>query len=263
MAIEQDRLLRQTQRAVEARDRAVSIVSHDLRNPLSTIQICANALLDPEPAPPSGIRHMAELIARSAEWMQHILRDLLDRTNLDSGHVTLSKRTIVVTDILTAIEDVFGPIAAQGAIELVLNAEDDLPVLEADPDRLLQALANLMSNAVKFTPRGGRVELLATVEILDVGEPASPSVDRDIRFSVRDTGPGIAPENIDHVFDWFWRAPGGGSDGAGLGLGIAKALIEAHDARLHVDSVPGHGSTFWFTLCGSSAVPSFAELPVL
>jgi signal transduction histidine kinase len=88
--------------------------------------------------------------------------------------------------------------------------------------------------------------LNATRETHDVRRPpsnGSPS----IRFAVHDTGPGIAPENIDHVFDWFWRAPGP-NDGAGLGLGIAKALIEAHDGQLHVESEEGHGSTFWFTL---------------
>jgi signal transduction histidine kinase/DNA-binding NarL/FixJ family response regulator len=246
MALEQDRLLRQTQRAVAARDRAVSIVSHDLRNPLSTIQICASALLDPEPAPLSGVRQMAELIQRSAEWMQHIVRDLLDRTNLDSGHLTLAKHRVAVADILTAIGSVFGPIAGERAINLHLHAEADLGPFDADPDRLLQALANLMSNAMKFTPRGGRVDLNATRETVDALRPP-PLGSRSIRFAVHDTGPGIAPENIERVFDWFWRAPGA-NDGAGLGLGIARALIEAHDGQLHVESEEGRGSTFWFTL---------------
>ena len=260
VAFEQDRLLRQMQRAVEARDRAVSVVSHDLRNPLSAIQICANALLDPDPAPPSGVRHMAELIQRSAEWMQHIVRDLLDRTNIDTGNVRLRRRRVAVADILSAIDGVFGPIAAEHAIELVLEADADLPALDADPDRLLQALANLMSNAMKFTPRGGRVVLLATIERVAF-DAAEASMRREIRFSVRDTGPGIAPGDIEHVFDWFWRAPGGGSDGAGLGLGIAKGLIEAHDGRLHVESASGQGTTFWFTLSESTEADTFAEVP--
>jgi signal transduction histidine kinase len=229
---------------------------------LSAIQICANALLDPDPAPPSGVRHMAELIQRSAEWMQHIVRDLLDRTNIDTGNVRLSRRRIAVADILSAIDGVFGPIAAEHAIELVLEADVDLPPLDADPDRLLQALANLMSNAMKFTPQGGRVVLLATIEAVSFDVAAAAPTRREIRFSVRDTGPGIAPEDIEHVFDWFWRAPGGGGDGAGLGLGIAKGLIEAHDGRLHVKSVPGQGTTFWFTLTESNDAETFAEVPV-
>ncbi|MDB4872163.1 MAG: putative kDa protein, partial [Gemmatimonadales bacterium] len=121
MALEQQRMLRQTQRAVAARDRALSIVSHDLRNPLSTIEICALALLDPAPAPQSGIHEMGELIQRSAGWMQQIVEDLLDRASLDAGRLALHRRPTSVAEILDATRLMFAASAAQRTIDLVLD----------------------------------------------------------------------------------------------------------------------------------------------
>jgi signal transduction histidine kinase len=255
-------LLRGMHRAVEARDRVVSVVSHDLRSPLSAIQICANALLDPDPAPPSGVRHVAELIQRSAAWMQQMLGDLLDRTSLETGKVHLHRRPIAIGDLVSAVEGVFAPIAYQRAITLVVDTEPDLPPIDGDPDRLLQAMSNLMSNALKFTPSGGRVSLCVAAEPVRFDPEQRGPARREIRFSIEDSGEGIAPENLERVFDWFWQAPGGRCEGAGLGLGIAKGLIEAHDGCLLVRSVPGQGSTFWFTLLEANAVNAFAEMPV-
>jgi K+-sensing histidine kinase KdpD len=161
MALEQGRLLRQAQRAVAARDRALGIVSHDLRNPLSTIQICARALLDPEPAPPSGVHHMGELIDKSAEWMQQIVEDLIDRASLDAGSLALHRRSTPVDELFEAAWTMFAGVATKHSIDLVLRPAMDLPPVDVDPHRLLQALANLINNAIKFTPVGGRVELVA------------------------------------------------------------------------------------------------------
>ncbi|MBX6331414.1 MAG: response regulator [Gemmatimonadaceae bacterium] len=241
LALDQARLLRQMEGAVAARDRAVGIVSHDLRNPISTIQICATALLDPDPPPASGVRHMAQIIQRSAAWMQQIVRDLLDRASLDAGRITLDLRPTAVSDIMGAAQVMVAPLAEEQALSLVVESPPDLPRVEADPHRLLQVLLNLLSNAMKFTPPGGRVVLSA--RMTDAGGSA-PSV----CFTVSDTGPGIAPEDLAHVFDWFWHARRSEQTGTGLGLAIAKGLIEAHRSRLCVDSVLGHGSTFWFTL---------------
>lgn len=104
--------------------------------------------------------------------------------------------------------------------------------------QLLQVLSNLVGNAMKFTPVGGWVALSA-----DGGAPAAP-----VRFAVSDSGPGIPPEELAHVCDWFWQAQRAGRGSNGLGLAIAKGLIESHGGALHVDSVPGQGSTFWFTV---------------
>jgi signal transduction histidine kinase len=130
--------------------------------------------------------------------------------------------------------------------------------MDADPHRLLQALSNLLGNAMKFTPAGGRVELLAQDARADF-EGRRPATDTDpgIRFAVRDTGHGIPSEDLGHVFDWFWHSPREARGGSGLGLAIAKGIIEAHRGRLHVESAPGLGSTFWFT------VPTVASPPAI
>jgi signal transduction histidine kinase/CheY-like chemotaxis protein len=249
MALEQQRMLRQTQRAVAARDRALSIVSHDLRNPLSTIEICALALLDPAPAPQSGIHEMGELIQRSAGWMQQIVEDLLDRASLDAGRLALHRRPTSVAEILDAARLMFAASAAQRTIDLVLDDGADLPSVDVDPHRLLQVLSNLISNAMKFTPSGGRVQLLArAVEEDPSGVLLNGTGGHAVRFTVNDTGLGISSDELRHIFDWYWQSPKGPSKGAGLGLAIAKGLIEAHSSRLNVESVPGSGSSFWFTV---------------
>jgi signal transduction histidine kinase len=239
-ALEQSRAFRQTRRAVAARDRAVGIVSHDLGNLLGTIQICSTALLDDEPPSTGGIRHMAQIIQRSAAWMHQIVQDLLDRASLDAGRLALDRRPTRVSEVIGPAEAMFGPLAQEHDLTFEVVSGAALPAVHADVGRLLQVLSNLLSNAMKFTPRGGRVVLSAVA----AQEPDGPGV----RFTVRDTGRGIAPEDLGHVFDWFWQSERGRKSGTGLGLAIASGLVEAHRGRLHVESALGQGTTFWFTL---------------
>jgi signal transduction histidine kinase len=250
VALDHHLLLQQSKRAVTARDRALGIVSHDLRSPLNTIQICATALLDPDPAPRNGVQHMGELIQRSASWMEHIVEDLLDRASLDSGSLALHRRPTEVSRIFDSARSIFGAIAREHAIDLSMEGPDDLPPVDADPDRLLQVLSNLISNSMKFTPSGGRVEVVAR-EIAN-RDPTSTLRELDdrpvVQFAVKDSGSGISEEDVSHIFDWYWRSPGGSGSGAGLGLAIAKGLIEAHHSKLNVDTALGEGSTFWFTM---------------
>jgi signal transduction histidine kinase len=249
MALERNRLLRQAQRAVAARDRALSTVSHDLRNPLSTIRICANALLDPQPAPPSGIREMGGLIGRSVTWMQQIVEDLLDRASLDNGNLALHRKPTTVADLFNAARELFARVANERSIELILHEEDHLPCVDADPNRLLQVLSNLINNAIKFTPAGGHVEL-AAVRVDDNLAVAqiTPGHRNAVCFIVSDTGHGIPNEDLTHIFERYWQSPTRQNNGSGLGLTIAKALVEAHNSSLHVSSVVGTGSRFWFAL---------------
>jgi signal transduction histidine kinase len=242
-------MFRQTQRALAARDRAVGIVSHDLRNPLSTIQVCGTALLDPEPPPVEGVRRMAEIILQCAGWMQQIAQDLLDRASLDAGRLALHREPTSPAGVIAAAEMMFAPMAADQSRALVVEGEADLPHIDADPRRLIQVLSNLLSNALKFTAPGGRVVLSARAAEEEISEARGADGARPgVRFTVSDTGPGIAPQDLAHVCDWFWQSPSGKGTGAGLGLAIAHGLIEAHRRRLHVESVPGEGSTFWFTM---------------
>jgi signal transduction histidine kinase len=249
MALEQNRLLRQAQRAVAARDWALSTVSHDLRNPLSTIQICANALLDPEPAPPSGIHEMGGLIGRSVAWMQQIVEDLLDRASLDADNLALHRRPTNIGDLFDASRGLFARVANDRAIKLIVEQEENLPWVDADPNRVMQVLANLISNAIKFTPVGGSVELAAQRVDDDLATSLlAGKRGAAVRFTVSDTGSGIPSDDLKHVFERYWQSPTKQHNGAGLGLAIAKGLLEAHDSRLNVESVVGSGSKFWFTL---------------
>jgi signal transduction histidine kinase len=246
---EREGLLRQMGRAIAARDRAVDIVSHDLGNPLSTIQVCAAALLDPEPPSPDGVHHMAQIIQRATTWMRQIVQDLLDRASLDAGRLVLHLQPTAVADVLGVAHAILAPVAVEQAVELVMEAAPDLPAVSADPRRLLQVLTNLISNAIKFTPAGGRVVATARVAPGEVRDLAA-AADRGcgIRFEVSDSGCGIAPEDLAHVFDWYWHSEREGRTGTGLGLAIAGGLVEAHHGRLHVESTPGRGSRFWFTI---------------
>jgi signal transduction histidine kinase/CheY-like chemotaxis protein len=238
LALEQGYLIRQAQLLAAARDRAVGIVSHDIGNSLNTIQICAEALLDPDPPPESGVRNMAEMIQRAVTWMRRIAGDLHDRTSLDTGLLTLDRHPTNVPELMRSAHAMFAPAAEERAMELVIEHAADLPPVDADPDRLMQVLSNLLGNAIKFTPPGGRVVLSTQRAEADVG----------VRFTVSDTGPGIRSEDLEHVFDWFWHAPPPRRGGKGLGLAIAKELVEAHRQSLHVESTLGQGSTFWFTM---------------
>lgn len=239
---DRESLLHQAQHAVATRDRAVGIVSHDLGTPLSTIQICATALLDPDPPPVGGMRNMGEIIQRSAASMQRIVNDLLDRASLDAGRLTLDRHPTAAADVVSAAQSMFVPVAREMGLAFTVESARDLPLMDADPQRLLQVLANLLSNAMKFTPAGGRVRLSAA------RDSAPPDGRRPaVRFTVRDSGEGIAAEDLAHVCDWFWHAQRAGG-GTGLGLAIAKDLVEAHGGSLDIASVPGAGSTFSFTV---------------
>jgi signal transduction histidine kinase len=248
MTISQTRLLRRTQRAVAARDRAVSIVSHDLRNPIATIQICARALLEPEPPTAAGVRQMGDLVLRSAAWMQQIVEELLDRATLDAGRLALHRVPTDVTGIMSAAQAMFATAARINEVELELSSDPQLPLVQADAHRLTQVLANLLGNAIKFTPPGGRVRLSAEAVRSPLDARESDVPERHIRFSVSDTGRGISAEDLRHVFDWFWHTQSDTRSGVGLGLSIARGIVEAHRGRLHVESTPGRGSTFSFTL---------------
>jgi signal transduction histidine kinase len=135
----------------------------------------------------------------------------------------------------------FRPLAGEGGVDFAIEYAVDLPRVDADPLRLQEVLSNLLGNAMKFTPAGGRVVLSAGVTSDQENGPA-------IRFEVSDTGPGIPAQDLPHVFDWFWHSRTGERASTGLGLAIAKGVIEAHSAHLMVESVPGCGSTFWFNL---------------
>ena len=232
---------RQSARAVAASELAVGIVSHDLGNPLATIQICTNALLGPEPQPAESVHEIAEILQRSTAWMRQIIRDLLDRVSLDAGPLPIAREPTAVSDLVETMRAMFQPLAKEQGLQFAIDCAANLPQVDADPHRLQQVLSNLLGNAMKFTPAGGRVTLSAHL----AGKQGQGA---GVRFSVGDSGPGIPAQDLPHVFDWFWHSQAGKRSNTGLGLAIAKGVIEAHGARLMVESALGRGSNFWFTL---------------
>jgi signal transduction histidine kinase len=242
-ARERYHLIRDRERAIAGRDRVVGMVSHDLRDPLTTMSHCAAALLDPRPTPLDGVRRIAEIIQRSAAWALDLVRDLLDGACLDGGRLVLHPERVRAEDIVESAAGLIHPVAVEHSVDFTVRCAGGLPPLYADRQRLVQALTNLLGNAMKFTPGGGRVSLKAWRK--STGPDRLPC---EVGFSVADTGPGIPQDDLPHVFDWQWRPASASPGGSGLGLAIAKGLVEAHGGRMNVSSVEGRGSTFWFTI---------------
>jgi signal transduction histidine kinase len=183
--------------------------------------------------------------------MNRLIDDLLDIARIDAGSIAVRCAPVEVTAVLADIEETQGPIAARARIELTIAAASPAAVW-ADRDRLDQVLENLIGNAVKFTRAGGHVRVGSAVNAANV------------RFWVADTGPGISAEHLEHLFDRFWQASTTDRRGAGLGLAIAKALVEAHGGRIWVDSRVGEGTIVYFEIprARSSHLAQSVEQPV-
>ena len=221
---------------VRAREEALAIVAHDLRNPLHAIAVGVSTLL-PRISEPT-LRRPVERIQRSALRMERLLQDLLDIHAIEGGHFTVSRGEVAPTAvILTALESQQS-LAGQTSVIINTDVAPELPPIDADEERVLQVLENLVGNALKFTPPGG---------VVTVGARRA-SESGWVLFSVRDNGPGISAEHLPRVFDRFWQAQASDRRGSGLGLAICKAIVEAHGGRIWVESQPGKGAGFFFTL---------------
>jgi PAS domain S-box-containing protein len=238
LAVENARLYDTARQAVRARDEVVAVVSHDLRNPLNAVLIASTVLAEYGGIETLGARDrkQVEIIRRSTEQMTALVQDLLEVSSLESGSMEMNPRPCAPSVLVGAAEEMFRPLAEEKGVVLVVGNAADIPPAQADYGRTLQVFGNLVANAIKFTPAGGMVE---------VG--AERAVDY-VRFWVRDTGPGIEREHLPRLFDRFWQARRGGKAGAGLGLAIAKSIVEGHGGQIWVESAPGEGSTFHFTL---------------
>jgi len=233
------RLFEEAQRATRAREEILAIVSHDLRNPLGVI-LTSLDMLGPLPEG-EGLQPVRETLARirrSAERMNRLIGDLLDAASADAGGLTIDARPTPIATLVTDTIDSHEPIAAAKSIRIVGEVAPGLPDVMVDPMRIHQVLANLLGNALKFTPHGGVV----TVSLAE-------SADRhEVRCVVKDTGAGISREELSHVFERFWQAPRHAKLGSGLGLYIVRAIVEAHGGKVFAESEPGSGSAFAFTV---------------
>jgi PAS domain S-box-containing protein len=237
VALENARLYEAAQRANRARDEVLGVVSHDLRNPLSAIAMCARVLRHSPPDDPAARDDLLGTISQSTEWMKRLIQDLLDVASIDRGQLSLERQREPVDAMVTAAVGMFGLEAHNHGLALEEHVEEGMPPVLADADRVTQVLGNLLRNAVKFTPDGGRITVAARRQ----GDL--------VELSVADTGRGIEDDAQARIFDRYWHdGSGARAAGTGLGLSIARGIIEAHDGRIWVESRVGVGTTVRFTL---------------
>ena len=248
MALERQRLLAREQEAARAlseqmerlreldvmKDQFVSSVSHELRTPLTSIVGYMELLLDGEAGEVSEDQeHFLGIIGRNCDRLTRLVDDILFVARVDAGRLSLHLEDIDIVDVVTKTVESLRPVAARKDLTLKLDAELDRLELHADPVRIGELLDNLMSNAIKFTPEGGVVTVVVAHD------------DGTVRLEVRDTGVGIPPEEVQKLFERFFRASTSSvASGTGLGLSITKSIVEAHRGKIWVESTLGEGTTF-------------------
>jgi PAS domain S-box-containing protein len=230
-----ERLLSEAQTANRLKDEFLATLSHELRTPLNAV-VGWTQVLARHPLDAAKMAHALEVIERNAVAQARLVDDLLDVSALTGGRARLVMRDSVVPAIVREAADSVRPLAAARGVTLHVRAPAELPPIPADSDRLRQAVWNLLTNAIKFTPSGGQVWLATRV------------TDGRLEITVTDTGSGIAPDFLPHVFEAFRQADSGStrtSRGLGLGLTIVRRIVEAHGGQVEVESKgTGHGSTF-------------------
>jgi signal transduction histidine kinase len=214
----------------------LAVVSHDLRNPLNIISVGAS-LLDGGQHSETERSEILKIIKSASDRMERLLADLLSLARLDGGQsLPVTPAPMDVRSLLEEVRDAFACAARRNGRRLECRIAEALPAVHADRDRIHQVLSNLVGNALKFTPVNGTVTLEAE---------AAPG---EVRCCVRDTGPGLTEEQMERIFDPFWQAEKTARLGFGLGLKIARCIVEAHGGTMTVESTPGSGSAFTFTL---------------
>jgi signal transduction histidine kinase len=224
------------EQAAQARQELLAIVAHDLRNPLGAIALRATMLR--RDGSDEISRNHGAAIERVVSRMEQLLKGLLDAATIEAGQLSLRPAAVDVAGALLEVADTFSGLASSKGVQLVCRpAPDQQMTVQADRERLLQVLANLIGNSIKFTASGDRIELSAT--------PAG----NGIRFSVADSGPGISPEHLPWIFERFWKADFTGAKGTGLGLYIARRIVVAHGGRIWAESrPPSEGTTIHFVI---------------
>lgn len=233
-----NRMVSRLQKEDGSRRQLLADVAHELRHPLAVLRARLEMLQDGVvPLSPTALVNLHDEVLR----MNRLIGDLRDLSLAEVGTLALSRRPVALAGLVQPLLDNLEPVATSKGVELVVSVPPDLPTINADPDRIRQVVVNLLDNSLRFTPRGGRVELSAL--------PAQGGVE----VTVADTGTGIDPADLPHVFDRFYRAEKSRSregGGTGLGLTIARSLVELHGGQIRVESSPGRGSRFTVYLPG-------------
>jgi len=232
-------------RTLTGRDDALAVVVHDLSSLLASIELNAQAITDSaEDDPHDPKRRFATNIQKTAAVMRHLLGDIADTTRIEAGEFRLQTAPHDARALVHEALGTFAPVAQAAGITLDLDVGEVPLVATFDDHRVLQVLTNLLTNALKFTPKGGRVRLRVRAE---------PT---HLRFEVEDTGPGVPVAHRADIFEKFWQGAGALGRGVGLGLYIARHIVEAHGGAIGVESPEGHGATFFFTLPTPGATPA-------
>lgn len=228
-----------TKKALLTRDDILAIVSHDLRNPIGTVLSCSSLLLEKQVFFHLGseTERWIRIIKRNAESALSLIRNLLDMESLAHGKFTLTKSEVDICELIQHLAEDFDNEARVRFINLKIHLEDDTLRVICDRERILQVLSNLVGNAMKFTPKHGSVTL-----------EARRNDAHNIDVSITDNGAGIPIEMRSLIFERFSQLGASDQSGLGLGLYIAKEIVEAHYGQLSMDSAEGGGSRFTFTL---------------
>jgi PAS domain S-box-containing protein len=232
-AVDNAQLYRRAQQAIRARQDVLSVVSHDLRNPLAVISMCTSSLMDGGSASDESDRDAIRAIRDSTQWAQRLIRDLLDVAAIDAGGLSLTLRIEDPVLLVTKAALYFEELAESSSISLETELPDHLTSVNCDADRMLQAMGNLIGNALQFAPQGGKVRIGAADER------------ESVRFFVEDNGPGIPTEDVQHIFDRFWTARRDAKvRGTGMGLAIVRGIVVAHGGRVWVERGSLGGARF-------------------
>jgi len=238
LAIDNARLYRQAEQATRAREDVLMVVSHELRHPLNAIHLTTQLLLDYRRADslPTEVRKQLGMVRKSTGQMRRLVQDLLDVTRIEAGHLVVNRQ---VQDAAATIDEALSnlrPLAEATAVQVALDLPSDLPPILADRQRTVQALINLVTNALQHSPEGSTITLEARY------------TEDEIRFGVIDRGSGISEDQLPHLFNRFSRGANSSSSGVGLGLAITRGIVAAHGGRIWAESTIGQGSAFYFTL---------------
>jgi two-component system, OmpR family, sensor histidine kinase BaeS len=229
MSAELDRLLK-------ARRQMTADIAHDLRNPLTVIggyiESIHDGVLKPTP-------ERLDAIQAEVQHLERLVEDLRTLSQADAGELILNREPVSMPALLEGATQSYRPLADKQGIQLHIEAEDGLPEVQADPNRLARVLGNLISNSLRYTPTGGEITLKAAMQGT-----------QHVRLSVSDNGKGIQPEALPYVFDRLYRADPARShsEESGLGLAIARSIVEAHGGTISAESVPGKGTSMTIVL---------------
>ncbi len=242
--IERGRLNRQAEKGIRARDEVLAIVSHDIRTPLCTIRMASDLLARWADRKQQGHKEL-DAIQRAVTSIEHVIRVLQDTALIDHGRFTIAADLEDMRVLLDEAVRVLRPHAEARGQRLSLEVRERLPPVPLDRERVLQVVTNLLANAVKFTGRDGQIRVAARVE------------GQNVVVSISDEGIGIGHADLPHVFDRYWKGREKNIPGTGLGLYIARSIVEAHGGRIWAESTVARGSTFSFSL--PAAVPAAAR----